>query len=66
MQISITKEELYSLIKDAVREVIREKEIHLFLGSIPEVSEEEMKDIEDLYGSPDKYTDVAHSELIDI
>ena len=66
MQINMTKEELYSMIKDAVREVIREKELHHILHFLPEVSDEEMREITEKYGSPDQYDDVAFSEKLDI
>ena len=66
MQISITKEELYSLIKDAVREVIREKEMHHFLSSIPEVSDEEMKDVEELYGKTPPKRKAVRREILDL
>lgn len=66
MEIQITKDELYSMIKSAVREVITEKEIHHILHSLPEVSDEEMREINETYGSPDEYNDVAFSEKLDI
>ena len=66
MQVTVSKEELYTMIKDAVREVIQEKELHHILKSIPEVSDEEMQEITKKYGSPEKYHDVARSETIDI
>lgn len=66
MEIQITKDELYSMIKNAVREVIKEKEIHHILHSLPFVSDEEMQDINNTYGSPDKYSDTAFSEKLDI
>jgi hypothetical protein len=66
MQITITKEELYAMIKDAVREVIGEKEITNILHSFPEITDLEMNEITEKYGSPDQYTDVAFSETIDL
>jgi len=66
MQITITKEELYAMIKDAVREVIGEKEITHILHSFPEITDLEMNEITEKYGSPDQYTDVAFSETIDL
>ncbi len=66
MHINITKEELYTMIKDAVREVIGEKEISHLLHSLQEVSDSEMSEIIEKYGSPDQYTDVAFSETIDL
>jgi hypothetical protein len=46
MKISVTKEELYELIKKAVREVLREESLEIVLKSISVVSDEEMQDIE--------------------
>lgn len=66
MQINVTKEELYSMIKDAVREVIGEKEISHILHSFQEVTDGEMNEINEKYGSPEQYTDVAFSETIDL
>ena len=66
MQITITKEELYTMIKDAVREVFGEKEITHILHSLPEISDEEMSEINEKHGSPDQYSDVAFSETIDL
>ncbi|MFA5518055.1 MAG: hypothetical protein WDA74_02250 [Spirochaetota bacterium] len=66
MHINVTKEELYTMIKDAVREVIGEKEISHLLHSLQEVSNSEMSEIIEKYGSPDQYTDVAFSETIDL
>ena len=66
MQVTVSKEELYNMIKDAVREVIQEKELNQILKTIPEVSDEEMQEITDKYGSPDKYSDIARSETLDV
>jgi len=66
MEISITKEELYELIKKAVREVLREESLEIVLKSIPVVSDEEMQDIEKLYGQPSSDKEIAYSEIIEI
>ena len=65
MQLAVSKDELYSMIKNAVREVIDEKEIHHIIHSFPEVSDEEMKDIIEKHGSPSDHSDVAFSETLD-
>jgi hypothetical protein len=44
MQVTVSKEELYNMIKDAVREVIQEKELNQILKTIPEVSDEDAGD----------------------
>ena len=64
MEISITKEELYELIKKAVREVLREESLEIVLKSIPVVSDEEMQDIEKLYGQPFSDKEIAYTEII--
>jgi hypothetical protein len=64
--ISIDKEELYGLIKKAVREVLQEESLNFFLRSIPTISKEEMEDIEKLYGKPSLDKEVAYSEKIEI
>ena len=54
MQITISKTELYSIIKKAVKDVIHEERVDLVLKGIPEVSPEEMEDIVSLYNKPKK------------
>lgn len=66
MEVSIDRKELYSLIKEAVREVLQEETLEFFLKSIPLVSKEEMDDIEKLYGKPSSKKEVAYSETIEI
>ncbi len=66
MEVSIEKKELYSLIKEAVREVLQEERLEFFLKSIPLVSKEEMEDIEKLYGKPSSDKEIAYSETIKI
>ncbi len=66
MEVSIDKKELYSLIKEAVREVLQEERLEFFLKSIPLVSKEEMEDIEKLYGKPSSDKEIAYSETIKI
>ncbi len=66
MVITIDKNELYSLIKEAVREVLHEETLELFLKNIPSVSKEEMEDIKKLYGKPSADKEAAYSETIEI
>ena len=63
---SINKDELYGLIKGAVREVIHEETLEFFFRKIPLVSKEEMKDIEELYGKPSTDKEVVYSENVEI
>jgi len=66
MKISIDKEDLYGLIKKAVREVLQEEKLDFFLKNILSVSKEEMEDINKLYGRPSKDKEPAYSEIIEI
>ena len=66
MEVTITKNELYSLIKEAVREVLQEERLEFFLKSIPLISKKEMEDIERLYGKPSPDKEVSYSETIEI
>lgn len=66
MEITIDKNELYNLIKKAIREVLEEEKFKFFLKNIPLVSKEEMEDIEKLYGKPTADKDIAYSETIEI
>jgi hypothetical protein len=65
-QMTIDRDELYSLIKEAVREVIHEESFDLFLKNIPPVSAEEMRDIQKLHGKPSLKKDVGYSETVKI
>ncbi len=65
MQIAIDQTTLYTLIKKAVREVIKEEEFALFLARIPEVSNEEMEEINAIGKIPDM-SDVACEEVIEV
>ena len=69
MQITITKKELFSIVKDAVREVIHEEnegKTKKFLKQFPSVSKEEMEDIERLYGKAPRKKNAARVETITI
>lgn len=65
MQVAIDTQNLKTLIKEAVREVIKEEKIDFFLNSLPFVSDEEMEDIKKMYGTPEK-RETAFSEVIEI
>ncbi len=54
MELAVSKEELFSMIKIAVREVIHEERLDFTLKNIPKVSDEEMQDIVNLHGKPKK------------
>jgi len=63
MQITINQDDLYSMIKKAVKDVIREERIEFILHNTPFVSPEEMEDIEKLYGKPKKRKAVRSIKL---
>jgi len=65
-QITVDKKELYSLIKEAVREVLQEEAFRFFVESLPTVPEEEMEDIERRYGKPSSIRDIASSETLEV
>jgi hypothetical protein len=65
MQITVSKTELYTMIKKAVKDVIHEERIDLILKDIPYVSDEEMRDIEERCGKPKKRKAVRR-EILDI
>jgi len=52
----ITEKRLYKLIKQAVSESLDEKLLQLKLAMLPEADDEEMEEIEKLFGKPEKYT----------
>lgn len=54
MEVAVTKNELCSLIKESVREVLQEERIEFFFKTIPSVAREEMEDIERFYGKPSR------------
>ncbi len=66
MEGTINRNELYTLIKEAVREVLHEETLELFLKNIPVVSKEEMEDIKKLYNKPSTDKEVAYSETVEI
>jgi len=65
-QVTVDKKELYSLIKEAVREVLQEEAFRFFVESLPAISEEEMEDIERRYGKPSSIRDIAYSETLEV
>jgi len=54
MEVKISNEQLLKVIKKAVSEVFDEKLSHLKLKMIPYVDDNEMKEIEEIFGSPKK------------
>jgi hypothetical protein len=66
MDVAVSKKELYSLVKKAVKEVLHEETLEFLLKNIATVSKKEMKEIERLHGKPSRKKDVAFSEKIEI
>ena len=66
MDLAINRNELYGLIKEAVRDVLKEEQFSFLLKSIPIVSKEETKEIEKTFGKPSRKRKPAFSETIDI
>ncbi|HPA64166.1 MAG TPA: hypothetical protein PLM72_10055 [Spirochaetota bacterium] len=67
MQTTLTKKEIFSIVKDAVHQAIREENENKtknFLKQFPEVSKEEMNDIESLYGKAPRKKRAARVETI--
>jgi hypothetical protein len=66
VEVIIDKNELYGLIKKAVREALEEETLEFFLKNISSISKEEMEDIENLYGEPSTGKEAAYSETIEV
>jgi hypothetical protein len=56
-------QELKALIKETMREVLKEERLHLCQILIPYVSDEEQYELEEDFGSPSLYAD---DEVIDM
>jgi len=65
-QATFDKKELYSLIKEAVREVFQEEVFRLWMESLPVVSKKEMEDIERQYGKASSIRDIGYSETLEV
>jgi len=48
MELNVSRNELYSLIKEAVRDVLKEEQFSFLLKNVPTVSTEEMDEIESI------------------
>ncbi|MDH5718439.1 MAG: hypothetical protein OEZ22_12505 [Spirochaetia bacterium] len=66
MAVKVDKEELYLMIKKIVTEVLEEEKYKFFLKSIPEISKDEMSEIEKSYGSKPEKKESAFNETIEI
>lgn len=63
MELMIDEEKFYQLIKKAVSEAMEENIIKLKLSLIPYVEDDEMKEIEEIFGDPEKYKDQEFVKL---
>ena len=66
MDLAINRNELYVLVKEAVRDVLKEEQFSFLLKSLPIVSKEEMKEIEKTFGKPSRKGESVFNETIDI
>ncbi len=64
--IDINKDELLSLIKKAVREVMQEEISRTWLEGLPMVTDEEQDDINRRYGKPERSHKIESRETVDL
>jgi DNA-directed RNA polymerase sigma subunit (sigma70/sigma32) len=64
--IDINKDDLFSLIKKAVREVMQEEMSRKWLEGLPMVTDEEQEDIKRRYGKPDRTKNIESRETVDL
>ena len=64
--IDVKKEELFSLIKKAVREVLQEEVSRSWLEGLQMVTDEEQQEINRHYGKPRRAEKIASRETVDI
>jgi hypothetical protein len=64
--INIDRDELYNLIKRAVRDVLQEEMFRHRLETPPFVSAEEMQEIEETYGKPRARKNTGRTENLEI
>lgn len=64
--ITINQDELYSIVKKAVKDVIQEERLDLILKDIPYISDEEQQDIEERYGKKPSKRKAVRRETLDI
>ncbi|MGH2575060.1 MAG: hypothetical protein ACRDFC_05095 [Ignavibacteria bacterium] len=63
--VTLEKKELKRIIKQSIKEVLKEERLNMLDLLIPEVSEKEMLDIKKRYGSPSKYKKEDFKDLTD-
>ena len=63
MQTTFDITDLKTIVKEAVKEALREEKLDIFINNLPYVSDEEMKDIEVMYGKSQR-REAAYTEEI--
>jgi hypothetical protein len=61
----VEAEQLKQLVKESLREVLREERLKLCQVLIPYVSDKEMQEIEEKLGSPNDYKDTEFLNMTD-
>ena len=61
--VTLEKKKLKQIIKQSIKEVLKEERINVLDLLIPDVSEKEMLDIRKLYGNPSKYKKERFKDL---
>ena len=64
--IDINKDEFFSLIKKAMREVVQEEMSRTWLEGLPMVTDEEQEDINRHYGKPERPKKIESRETVDL
>ena len=64
--VDVDKDELFGLIKKAMREVIQEEVGRTWLENLPMVTDEEQEAISRHYGSPDRPKKIASRKTVDL
>lgn len=65
MQQMMTQDDLKKLIKESIREVLREERLGLCEIMIPHVSKKELKEIHSKFGSPADYREDELTDMTD-
>lgn len=63
MHVHIDEEKFYGIVKRAVSEVVKEEMTKFRLQLIPYINDEEMKEINEMFVSPEKYENQEFEEL---
>ena len=64
--IAVDKNELFILIKKAVREVVQEEMARAWLEGLATVTDEEQEDINRRHGKPDRPREIESRETVDL